>query len=481
MKKLKEYFQLEYLFYLFLVISPFLDSFSYLFRVWNQDAFLSPTTILRLVIPAFLVFFLFIKEKKCRRDLIILGTVYFSYAFFHLLCYQKFLTKSAYGSVFHEAQYIFNYTYMILIFYTCYILAKKGKMRFLYQATTLFLASYVFLLYLALITGTSSSTYIDGVGYKGWNASGNAVGSLLLISLVILLPYFLEKKKWYHFVLVVATGVYLMMFLGTRVGLLGFPFLLFAYLICYLLGRREKKIFSRRTIILSCLIGIAVLAAGVFLVSHSSTLKRQKNLLKEQNEVVDQDKKEVSHITGDALDYIKEIEEGKMDSSFMDLNQQKSLVEMKKFADKIELDNSKRRIQQLVYHTYLVKNQKSLSRILFGNGYLSNYSEMTLEMELLSLLYNFGIFGFVLYLGGFILLEMRALVTLIQNFKRRNTTYLFYLFGVLLVYLLSLMAGYTFFHVSSMVVIVLLHILLSVEQEKVSLKVEKGLDSGGVL
>ncbi len=200
---------------------------------------------------------------------------------------------------------------------------------------------------------------------------------------------------------------------------------------------------------------------------HSSTLKRQKNLEKEQNQVVDKNTKEVSHITGDALSYVKQIEKGEIPSSFMDQAQQKSLVEMKNTADRLFLDNSKRRIQQFLYHTYLIKNQKSISRILFGNGYLSNYSEMTLEMELASLLYNFGLIGFVLYLGFFIVILVKAVTTLFQHFDKRNIIYLYYLFGVGLVYLLSLMAGYTFFHVSSMVVIILLHILLNEECEKI--------------
>ena len=467
MKKIKENFRVEYLFYFFLVLSPFLDAFSYWYRKWVPTAIISPTTVLRLLIPSILLLFLFIKNNKSRKYLLIGGTIYFLYALFHLVVYQKFLTKSAYGSVFHEAQYILNYTYMIMVFYICYQFCREKKFTKLYLALTLFLAGYVFLLYLALVTHTSSSTYIDGVGYKGWNASGNAVGSLLLITLTILLPYFFKEKKWYHFVLVVATGVYLMVFLGTRVGLLGFPLLLVSYFICFILGRRKKKATSRRKVFASFCIFVLCLSGAIFLGMHSSTLKRQKNLEKEQNQVVDKNTKEVSHITGDALSYVKQIEKGEIPSSFMDQAQQKSLVEMKNTADRLFLDNSKRRIQQFLYHTYLIKNQKSISRILVGNGYLSNYSEMTLEMELASLLYNFGLIGFVLYLGFFIVILVKAVTTLFQHFDKRNIIYLYYLFGVGLVYLLSLMAGYTFFHVSSMVVIILLHILLNEECEKI--------------
>lgn len=471
MKKIKEKGKLEYLFYLFLIISPFLDAFSYWFRKVRPDAIISPTTILRLVIPFLLLLFIFIKERKWRGELLILGFTYFLYACSHLYCYQRFLTDSAYGSVFHEAQYVLNYTYMMIVLCFCFYFVKRENLSTLYRSITWFLAIYVFLLYLALLTGTSSSTYIDGVGYKGWNASGNALGSLLLISLILLLPYFFSKKKWYHFLILLLTGIYLMVFLGTRVGLFGFPIVLVSYFLCVLLGKttKHKKVISKRKLFLSLAVFSCFLIGSIFLISHSSTLKRQTNLEKEQNQVIDQKTQEVSHITGDALAYVREIENGQMDKAFMDFAQQKSLLEMKEAASKLQLSNSNRRVQQLLYHTYLIKNQKSFSRILLGNGYLANYSEMTLEMELASLLYNFGLIGFVLYLGAFIILEVKALSFFLHHFDKRNSTYLFYLFGVAFVYALSLMAGYTFFHVSCMVVIVLLHVLLHLEQEKIQM------------
>lgn len=468
MKKIKENFKIEYLFYFFLVISPFLDAFSFWYREWFPNASFSPVTILRLIIPSLLLLFIFIKDGKSRKVILLGGVVYFLYALGHLVVYQHFLTKSAYGGILQEGQYLLNYTYMVLLFYIVYYFMKKQQLSKVYQFISYFLAGYVFLLYLSLVTGTSSPTYIDGVGYKGWNASGNAIGSLLLISLVILLPYFFKNKKWYHFLLLFFTGVYLMVFLGTKVGLLGFPLILVVYLICNFLYHFKHIQISKKRVLIASLIFLISGISAIILISHSSTLQRQKNLEKEQNQVVEEETKQVSHITGDALDYVLQIEKGKMDSKFMDFSQQKALVQMKNTADKWKLDNSNRRVQQFLYHTYLIGNQKSISRILFGNGYFANYDEMTLEMELISLLYNFGILGFVLYLGCFIWLEVKAVFSYFRNPKKYRETYLFYLFGVAFVYALSLMAGYTFFHVSCMIAIVLLHLLLNEEKEKVN-------------
>ncbi len=463
MKKWKS----EYFLYLFLVISPFLDAASYWIREFFPNLVLSPITILRLVIPAILCFHLFIKDKKARKTILLGGFLYFFYALIHLLLYVHFKTGSAYGSVLHEAQYLLNYTYMILLFYLFFYYAQEKKLKNLPFWITLFLAGYLFLLYLALITGSSSPTYIDGVGYKGWNASGNAVGSILLISLILVFPFVMKEKKWYYYFLVILTGVYLMVFLGTRVGLLGFPVVLVSYFFCCFLTK-TKFDFSWKKIIVRLFMVLILLGVFFVLLTHSSTLKRQKNLEKEQNQVVDEETDRISSITGDALAYVKEIEDGTMSFDFMDQAQQQSLVEMKVQAEKWKLENKNRRLQQLLYHTYLIKNQKSISRILFGNGYLSNYSEMVLEVELVSLLYNFGIIGWVLYLGIFIIIEFKTLSFSFKNWKDKSKIPFFYLFGVFFVYGLSFMAGYTFFHVSSMMLIVLLHLfLLEVFQDKI--------------
>ena len=458
MKKIKENWKMEYLFYLFLIISPFLDSFSFLLHNWFPNLTFSPTVLLRLVIPTILFVYLFLHNAKKRLEMVLFAVVYFLYALGHLACYYFYYTNSAYGSIFHETQYLLNYTYMMVIFYILYRFRREKKLDDIPRYVSYFLWGYIALLYIAILSGTSSHTYIDGIGYKGWNASGNAVGSILLLCLVIVLPLFMKEKKKHQILLVILTGIYLMCLLGTRVGLFGFPLVIIAFLCCVFLFQKKRKRLSKKVIGISLVCITGVIAA--ILLFGSSTFDRQKHLEEESNQVVDEITKEESHITGDALDYVHQIKDGLMDEHYMDHAQQQALLDMYETANKWNLSNSNRRVQQLLYHTYLVKEQHSPIRILFGNGYLANYSEMTLEMEVPAILYNFGIFGFILYMGVYMWIIITATITFFRHWKEITPTYAFYLFGAFLTLGLSMMAGYTFFHVSCMVIIVILYLLL---------------------
>lgn len=117
-------------------------------------------------------------------------------------------------------------------------------------------------------------------------------------------------------------------------------------------------------------------------------------------------------------------------------------------------------MQQLIYNISLVKNQANIGFILFGNGYLANFYEMVLEMELVSFLLNFGIIGFTLYLMPFIVIFVYGIYKGIKNIRKIDTEYIMYLAGCGLVFALSCLSGYTFFNSSSMMIIIVLNTLL---------------------
>ena len=86
---------------------------------------------------------------------------------------------------------------------------------------------------------------------------------------------------------------------------------------------------------------------------------------------------------------------------------------------------------------------------------------MTLEMEFIALILNFGIIGFILYMIPFLIIDFKAIKYILKNYKRIDIEYLMYLVAVLLAIVFSLLAGYTFFNASSMSIIVIAHILLN--------------------
>ena len=98
------------------------------------------------------------------------------------------------------------------------------------------LTIYTGLIYLSLITKTSSYTYgEDKIGYKGWFESGNSLGTIILLTLFIVLPMMSKKyhtgiRIWALAVTVLA-GAYITTLLGTRLGLYGFIVVILAYMI----------------------------------------------------------------------------------------------------------------------------------------------------------------------------------------------------------------------------------------------------------
>ena len=85
---------------------------------------------------------------------------------------------------------------------------------------------------------------------------------------------------------------------------------------------------------------------------------------------------------------------------------------------------------------------------------------MTLEMEFIALLLNFGIIGFILYMIPFLIIDIKAIKYLFKNIKKIDIEFIMYLVTVLFAIVFSLLAGYTFFNASSMSIIVVAHLLL---------------------
>ena len=109
----------------------------------------------------------------------------------------------------------------------------------------------------------------------------------------------------------------------------------------------------------------------------------------------------------------------------------------------------------------MVKYQHNPILILFGNGYLNNFRELVLEMELMSFILNFGVFGFLLYIVPFLVVYIYNFVYMIKNIKKLDAEYVMLFLGSGFAYVLSLLSGYVFFNSSSMIIVIVLHTCLN--------------------
>lgn len=458
--KLKNKFNIENLLCAFILMCPILDMVSFLFRnVFNTN--FSPSTFARPLIPAVLMIYLFFKkDKKFKIKSIIAGLAYIVYALIHIYLFTKVKTLSSYSNEMHEAQYLMNYSFMILnLFLYVYIFkdinAQKLRKSALWASTI-----YIVSIFVSILTNTSSSTYIEQMGYKGWFESGNSICAILLLSMFIYMPLLKEKK--YRILVVInliLVGIFLTTLVGTRVGLFGFVIVVAIYILTEILqGLLDSKKINKKVLIIGS-VAIATIV-GTVAIFGSNTLQRRKHLQDIEQNIVDESKNEQSHITGSLLQIKEQIDDGTLEEGYMNEDQKQSIIDLYDIANDLNVTNNDQRMQQLIYNIVLVKNQANPVLILFGNGYMANYRELVFEMEVPAILINFGLIGFTLYLGPFIAMLLYSLFKKRKIFKKFDGEFVRLFLGCGFAFALSFFSGYTFFSPSTMMMIVVLNTLL---------------------
>ena len=460
-EKLKGKINVENILCLFIIICPILDILSFVFRnIFNTN--ISPSTILRPIIPIGVIIYLFFKENKKFKLYTFLGfSVFAVYSILHLYFFEKVKTGSSYSNIVHEAQYIVNYSFMILnLFIYIYTFRNKNteklKKSILYAACI-----YIGSIYLAIITHTSSNTYVqEKMGYKGWLESGNSTGAILILTMFVYINYLKDKKyKKIVIPLLLLVGIFLIFLIGTRVGLLGFVLVLSLYIIVevfYSLLHNAK--INKKFVALG---GISIVVIGITVILFgSTTLQRRKHLKEIESNIVDESSNEIAHVTGDILKIKNKIDANELEEGYMSDAQKQSIIDLYNTANDMNITNNDQRMQQLIYNTALVKNQKDIGLITFGNGYMANFRELVLEMEIPAFLFNFGIIGFILYFVPFLTIFVYGLWIAIKNIKKIDDEYIMLELGSGFTFALSFFSGYTFFNSSTMMMIVVINTLL---------------------
>lgn len=445
---------------LLIIICPILDIISFVFRN-IFDTSISPSTFLRPIIPIGVMIYLFFKkDKKFKIYTIGVGIIYLVYGLIHLYIFEKLKTGISYSNVIHEAQYVVNYSFMILNLFLFIYLFKDKDTKKLKNSVIISMYIYIISIYLAVLTNTSSSTYIEGIGEKGWFATGNSIGSIMILSLFIYIPLLTNNKYRKVLIpLIILLGIYLTMLLGTRVGLFGFILVLILYIvveIVYKLIVNDK--INKKTIAI-CTFGICTIIL-VTITIGSTTLQRRRHLACIEGNTIDENINSESHVTANILRLRNQIIDGTLEENYMSDAEKESILELYDICNKMEITNNDLRSQQLIYNAMLVKNQKDLIAIIFGNGYFNNFSELLMEMEIPSFLFNFGLLGFTLYFVPFLLIFVYCLYIGIKNMKKIDQEYMMLILGAGFVFALSFLTGYTFFNASSMIIIVIINTLL---------------------
>jgi len=471
---IKKVFTIQNFLCLFIIICPILDISSFIFRNYFNTS-LSISTVLRPIIPLIIIIYLFFKDK-IKLPLIISGIIYGLYAIIHLYIFNNIVTESSYGGVVRELQYVVNYTFMILnLFIYLYVFIfrnpekemRKNNIKKLKSSILISFTIYIILMYISILTGTSSFTYTeDQMGYKGWFESGNSVGAIMLLMLFNVIPMIGKENDKKIRILagldVIFSGIYLSTLLGTRVGLFGFALVIFIYVVCeILINAYHNKKLNKKTVTLG--VSIFVILSIIVLLFGSITISRRKLLNQREDLIYDENLGDSAHVTGDILNIVNQINKNEIDEGYMSKSTQQAILDLYNYNNKHNISNTNMRMIQLVYHTALVKEQKSVELILFGNGYMAHFYELIFEMEVPAFLYNFGIFGFILYFIPFFIMAIYGIYVVIKYIKRINIKLTMSIISVCFAIAVSFLSGYTFFNSSTATVITVIATIMILE------------------
>lgn len=463
-------FTIQDLLCIFVILNPIFDIISFLFRN-HFDTNISISTFIRPILPIVAGIYFFIKEnKRGKVRLVLIAVLYILYAIAHLMISKSLLTGCSYGGVINEAQYICNFTFIIIdliVYLYAFRVSKNdsekvkiqkaegiGKLK---RSITLMLAVYVASIFIAILTKSSSYTYIEtSTGYKGWIESGNSLSAILTMSLFVALGEVKEKNiKWriFSIITVILTGIYLTTIIGTRVGLFGFFIATALFIFLEVIFSKNKKIIIG---------GIVIFIIGILTVTlvGSKTIQRRKQMNESKYTIIDESTGEVGNMTGDMLKIKNKILNNTLEEGYMSDAQKQSVLDLYEYAKDHNLAGNNTRKQQLMYNFYLVKNQKNFLAIMFGNGYKTNFREMVMENELAAFALNFGVLGFILYIGPFVFILGYAFIKALRNLKSLSQEYIMYGSAIGLSLVLSYLSGYVFFASSSMLLIVAISILI---------------------
>ena len=457
MEKIKKLITLENMLCLLVILGPIFDIASFLFRNYFETTF-SISTFVRPIIPVIVSLCVFIKaEKKQKLQMLGIVAIFAVYSVVHLMLTKTQVSGMSYGSIKEELQYVFNFTFLSIYFYIFNSVFKNKNTDKLKKSISIMLGIYIASIYLSIITGTSSQTYVESnTGFKGWIESANSLSAILVISMFVVLQGIKDKNiKWkiYNIVVALLTGIYLAFLIGTRTGLLGFFIAVAVFVFVEIIFSRNKKII---------IAGITVFIIGLIVVGvfGSSTLIRRKDLKHESETLIDEVTGEPASMTLSTLKIKNDIVNNTVEEGYLTDAQKQSMLDLYDYTKSHNVSGTDRRKLQFMYNVFLIKNQHSLPMILFGNGWATNFYELLMENELPMILFNFGIFGFSLYLLPFIIALGYSLVKGFKNKKKLDSEYVMYQAGLGLTIVLAIAQGYVFFATSSMSIIVAITVML---------------------
>lgn len=471
MSKFKNPNLIKSIFIIFLMIQPFLD-LKFLYEDSVVEFFhFSPSTIIRILVIAFLVIMVFFSKKKGKQELglliytLIVG-VYFVFHHINSMNFDANITGTYNYSLVSELFYCLRMVlpiYLIYLFYNIKLTKKEvGKIvafvtfifSFVIVISNLFkfgIASYGggALEYNVIDWFTHSDIPNSAAGCQGLFAGANRLG-VLLSALLPINFYFFFTEKSNKKILLILINILGTIMIGTQVSTYTWILVMIVIAILYLILLIIKKIkFDLKKVILFLLIFIIeipfVLVSPVTVGSEQAEAKKASEAAMIDNDLVNKQENlsgkqaKIEFIQGNYqyyyINYIYpfEIYNFKADPDFW----------IKIMNSPFEVRNDDRRLQELISDHLYELNDNSLDK-LFGMGYSRfKASDLYLEKDFLVHYYTIGLFGILLFLCPYIFIILMSFIYVLKDLKNNfKFRFLVYLCALCMMVLISVLCGH---------------------------------------
>ncbi|MFS0864976.1 O-antigen ligase family protein [Fredinandcohnia sp. 179-A 10B2 NHS] len=257
----------------------------------------------------------------------------------------------------------------------------------------------------SIVTGTDYGSYdYMKSGSKGWFFAANELGTLLAISLPIVVLYSIDKtKSWkqLYYWIPSLLMIFSLLAIGTKVGygaiVIVFAITIFMGLLRFIITR--KKSDAKPGILLNTIVAVVILGLLIVFTPHTPMAVNTNLHYQSLQEQEDQGTN-----TG------TETEDPAVDPETVNETHQQEQTEALLF--------SGRQLYEEMYKEYY--QDASVMQRLFGMGYGGNFEEHAklIERDFHDLFYSFGIIGFIMIIFPFLYYGILLVVAVVKNFSK---------------------------------------------------------------
>ena len=376
-----------------------------------------------------------------------------------------------------EIRHMLNLVYLLLCLYDIYILWKEAPQQDLFvkkltQSLLGCFCLYLVLYLLAVLTGTSGMTYeyadATKLGFRGWYHNGQIFGHALSMCLPVLFTLLLNnrcKNPWLRLLckLAITIPVLVLCLIGTKVAFYIPLIVLVAQIVLevYFALKDKQRSHAFNALLCAACLAACILAYPIMPVRHNIGIN--EDVLAE--EYSDSELEEFM-----AYERSIYLSEDRIDRPW---NEKAVEVLEAKYRSR-ELHPSQMRNRQYYFNSTKF-NVAPAQYKFFGIGYL-NQMGMTIERDVLGVLFGHGILGFLLILLQPLVIWCRSAFWILKKLFKTDLMTLCLFEGLSMFFFISFYAGYTFLFTQFSVFLAVIMCLLHHRVDKL-----KALDANGKL